>query len=231
MALGVLDARTALGVWEDGEREHPIDRALTILAALCGEPRAALAALPLNRRDALLLRARVAAFGPVLEAVAACERCGCEIEVTVRIAGADAEPDADHGRLEAGASVAYRVPDSFDLAAIARCPDLAAAERALRERCISSERPLDEAALAAAERELERLSASSSVALELTCPDCAAVAAVALDPGAFFWSEIAAYARRVIDDVDALAARYGWSEAEILALSPARRARYLEYAG
>ena len=231
MVLAVVDARTALGVWEAGEREHPIDRALTILGALTGSSRASLAALPLSRRDALLLRARVAAFGPVIEAVATCARCGCESDVTLRLSGGDVEPETDRGTIAVGATtVAYRVPDSFDAAAAAAHHDAADALHALRTRCITADAPLDDAAFAAAEREIERVSAPSSIVLDLTCPDCAATAGVALDVGAFFWTEIAAYARRTLDDVDALAARYGWSEAEILALSPARRARYLEYA-
>jgi hypothetical protein len=39
------------------------------------------------------------------------------------------------------------------------------------------------------------------------------------------------YARRLLYDVHALASAYGWSEDEVLAVSPARRRCYLEMAG
>jgi hypothetical protein len=52
---------------------------------------------------------------------------------------------------------------------------------------------------------------------------------VPVDVGEFFWEEIASYARGLIEDVDALASRYGWSERDILALPERRRRRYLDH--
>jgi hypothetical protein len=47
----------------------------------------------------------------------------------------------------------------------------------------------------------------------------------------FFWREIQSAARRIVLEVDALARSYGWSEAEILNMTPARRQLYLEMVG
>jgi hypothetical protein len=44
----------------------------------------------------------------------------------------------------------------------------------------------------------------------------------------FFWNEIEAWACRVLHDVHTLAGAYGWSEREVLRLSPTRRQMYLE---
>jgi len=44
----------------------------------------------------------------------------------------------------------------------------------------------------------------------------------------FFWAELAAEAKRLLREVDALARAYGWREADILALSSQRRHAYLE---
>jgi hypothetical protein len=48
-----------------------------------------------------------------------------------------------------------------------------------------------------------------------------------LDTAALLWDEITARAGALLHEVHRLASAYGWSEAQILALSPARRARYL----
>jgi hypothetical protein len=63
------------------------------------------------------------------------------------------------------------------------------------------------------------------------CGECGALTAAALDVPALLWAEVEAQATRLLHDVHALARGYGWSEADVLALSPRRRAAYLELAG
>ncbi len=41
------------------------------------------------------------------------------------------------------------------------------------------------------------------------------------------WREIHAWAKRQLDEVHTLASAYGWSEADILAMSASRRRRYV----
>jgi hypothetical protein len=48
--------------------------------------------------------------------------------------------------------------------------------------------------------------------------------------GQFLWTEIRARARRLLQEIDALARVYHWPEADILGMSDARRASYLEMA-
>ena len=48
-----------------------------------------------------------------------------------------------------------------------------------------------------------------------------------LDIGCFVWAEIESRARRLLWEVHTLAAAYGWSEGETLALSSSRRANYI----
>jgi len=77
-ALGALDLTRA---WEWGESRHPVDRALVLLAlGLPGMGREELAALPLGRRDALLLRLRALTLGPVLEVFVSCKHCNGSLE-------------------------------------------------------------------------------------------------------------------------------------------------------
>jgi hypothetical protein len=49
-----------------------------------------------------------------------------------------------------------------------------------------------------------------------------------MDVAAFVWAEIESEARRLLLEVDVLARRYGWSERDILDMSPIRRYQYLE---
>jgi hypothetical protein len=65
------------------------------------------------------------------------------------------------------------------------------------------------------------------VLVSLDCPECGAGFDADLDPAAFVWAEVEARARRVLIEVDALARAYGWTEADVLALSESRRAAYL----
>ncbi|HEY0183323.1 MAG TPA: hypothetical protein VGC09_11000 [Rhodopila sp.] len=221
-----------LKLWERAEREHPIDRVLSILSAFTAGERGYLVALPIHRRDALLLSSRVAAFGSRLDGVAVCAACGCKIDVSFDLPDTSTTVLEDEGLVEVdGRAVRVRVPDSGDLAAVAHLQDPVIAAQSLLMRCQSqptSGAALDGAALHAIEQELERLCDTTWLDLKVACPDCEATFIVPVDIGRFFWTEIAAYAAGLIEDVHALAARYGWSESAILALPERRRRRYLE---
>ena len=82
---------------------------------------------------------------------------------------------------------------------------------------------------------LEQLSAHLAVSenyadtmLDLRCVACGHSWQLAFDIAAFLWTEITASARRCLGDVHTLAWAYGWREADILAMSAARRGFYLE---
>ena len=82
----------------------------------------------------------------------------------------------------------------------------------------------------AVEAELDRRAGVSASAVTLACPDCGHGWDMELDIAAFTWREIELLAGSLLRHVDVLARRYGWSEQEILRLSPARRRFYLELA-
>jgi hypothetical protein len=58
------------------------------------------------------------------------------------------------------------------------------------------------------------------------CPACGADNEVPIDLEAVALARLERHRRALLREVHALASRYGWSEAEILALPPARRAQY-----
>jgi hypothetical protein len=67
----------------------------------------------------------------------------------------------------------------------------------------------------------------ADVRINLSCPACEHQWQAAFDVLSFFWSEITAWAHRILSDVHALAYAYGWREADILNMSPRRRRYYL----
>ena len=67
----------------------------------------------------------------------------------------------------------------------------------------------------------------TDVRIGLACVKCGHDWAVGFDPAAFLWTELDALARRLLDQVHRLAKAYRWAEADILAMTAARRAAYL----
>jgi hypothetical protein len=235
-----LGAEAIIRIWERGRYEHPVDRALTILSCLTQRPRQELAELSVERRDIALLEWRSRLFGEDVGGYAACPQCGCGVDVSLTVGGL-AEPDECFAVEAAGVRVMAHLPTSLDLAAAAGCESVEAARRMLVRRCIgdgpageastANDGTVDSADMAAAvEAELDRRAGISAGGMRLTCPDCGHGWDVEFDVAAFAWREIEVLARRLLLHVDVLARRYGWSEQEILRLSPARRAFYLELA-
>ena len=81
---------------------------------------------------------------------------------------------------------------------------------------------------AAALAHIEALDPAASVSFDLHCPACDAAWVAPLDPGAVLWRKVQAAAERLLQEIDLLARAYGWREPDILALSPLRRAAYLQ---
>ena len=71
----------------------------------------------------------------------------------------------------------------------------------------------------------------AEVTLAMSCASCDHRWQGDFDISSFFWSEIEAWAARILHEVHILASTYGWREHDILALSPRRRQIYLEMAG
>lgn len=81
------------------------------------------------------------------------------------------------------------------------------------------------------ESQMEALDPAADIRLAMRCTDCGHAWDAVLDVGACFWDELGSRAHQLLEAVHRLASAYGWREAEILALSPARRAAYLNMIG
>ncbi|MBB4634924.1 phage baseplate protein [Longimicrobium terrae] len=236
-----LSARALLGAWEAGAAQHPLDRALTVLlAAGTAESRAELAALPLAERDARLLGLRAEMVGPDLSAFTTCGQCGERLEFSLDTAVLAASRGAALGEHEARAEgwrVRFRLPDSRDAALAARTRGVDEARRLLAERCLleidgpdgpAEADDLPEPVRAAVGEAMAAAAPTAEVDLELACPACGAEWRSVLDVPGFFWTELAARARRLLGEVHTLARAYHWSENEILSMTPRRRRAYLD---
>lgn len=238
-----LTADILLRLWEVGSAQHPLDRALTILTVSeTNQTRAELARLPSGRRDERLLVIYERTFGSQLAGQGRCPQCNEEIEFTLNAGDLLAAATAGDGTqpliaASAGYEVTYRLPNSFDLATVARLSDVAEARQRLLQECIvqatyegvtiTPER-IPEAII---DLVIEQIAAHDPLAvieLNLICPACGCQWSLLFDIVAFLWGKIEAQAQRLLREVHTLAQAYGWREADILALNPARRQAYLE---
>ena len=229
----VSEARL-LAIWEAAVDRPPLTRAL-VLAAAGGADPGAVADLSVGRRDGYLLALRENCFGELYPSVVMCPRCGEELEVELSAAEVHAaSPGKDRGSVNAGGrGVEFRLITSRDLDEITGRPD---ARRDLIQRCLTSVGggdpvgALDDSALDAVSAAMAGLDPQAAVCVDLTCAACGHGWAAPFDVAGYLWAELNAHAARILGDVHALATVYGWSEAEVLAVGPARRRYYLEMA-
>ena len=240
-----LSASEIVSVWERGTGRQGVDRALALLAAARPDlDTEQLASVAIGRRDACLLRLRERLFGPVATGAARCPECAAALEFAIRTAELEEGGPRDNAGKFAferdGIEVRFRLPDSSDLKTIAGSADLASARRALGERCVLAVvrdgveigcGGLSEEALAVLGSHMAECDPLADIALDLKCGECGHTWSVTFDIASFLWREIEALAKQLLSEVHTLARAYGWSEAEVLGLSPARRSYYLEMAG
>lgn len=226
-----------LELWERGLARHPIDRALLLCAwARPDLPSSQLPDLSLGAINRALLRLRETCFGSRISAYVDCEHCGERMEITldtgqlledVNEKDTPAEFEISNHR--------FRVPCSRDLATIALERDIKEASVKLLEQCCLSHPDNTDLGFSSIVAEVETIMANldpeANINLALTCEDCGESLLADFNIGALLWDEIDALARSLLAEVHSLARAYGWTESEILALSPQRRATYLGMVG
>ncbi len=244
-----LSASQIVHVWERGEGQSDVERALTLLAVASPEcSREQLLSLSVGERDALLLELREATFGSAFNIYAKCPHCAesleCEIEgAEIRSATKDtgrsigATESREH--LTAGFVLRFRLPDSTDLAAAANCEDAPTARRLIFHRCVLEARrgevpvtteQLPEKVIADFSKHVAECDPQAEIFIHVRCPRCHYEWQAVFDIASFLWQEINALAKHLLREVAVLARAYGWREADILTMSAARRQFYLELA-
>lgn len=240
-----LSAADLLNVWEWGLSQSPIQCALILLKAAYPEiSPEQLANLSIGQRDRLLLTLRERMFGSQLVSQGVCPACGDRLELTFTVSDIRIAPEIEPAPVLAvkvkNYEVQFRLPTSLDLSAMASQQDLTMIRQQLLERCLLSAHhngevlsigKLPAIVVDAVLEGMAQADPQADVQLALSCPACNHQWQVTFDVVSFFWSEIHAWARRLLQEVHTLASAYGWREADILAMSPQRRQLYLEMIG
>lgn len=230
-----LSEQECLLLWERGRTLHPIDQGVLALdATAAAGVEGSAADWPLGRRSRALAELYCASFGTHVRGWTSCAACAEMMEFDI-----DGEAIAATGAAESDAQVStahgvFRLPTSRDLALAAACGDADEAAALLLERCALAEGG-GVNVVALAEREREEIEAKmaeadplAEITLEFECTACGFHFGQVLELAQFVWAELESKARRLLWDVHLLAAAYGWSEGDILAMPASRRGLYVE---
>jgi hypothetical protein len=240
-----ITASELLSTWERGLALSPVQRALSLLRVACPEIKPdLLAEICIGERDSSLLILRSLIFGPHLKCLVVCPGCGERLELNLETDDLRTLSDlesADKISLTcSGIDIEFRLPNSLDLLAIAKAEDIEIARRILLERCIIQARmsgedmPFDQLpcdAMDAVSTKMALADPQADIQIALSCSTCSDKWQETFDIVSFFWEEINSWAYRTLLEVHTLASAYGWSESEILNMSPLRRQFYLEMLG
>jgi hypothetical protein len=236
-----LSSIELLEAWEKAAGEDSLEQSLILLEAASDDlPKETLGSLSIGQRDSLLLTMRELTFGSEIVSVVSCSNCKDRLELAFNVAEIRASPQErkEPFLIEInGYEVCFRLPNSLDLRTAKQAGDVEGSRRAVFERCVieagykgeprAPDQLPPEIVNAVAER-MAALDPQADVQLDLNCPACGNNKQVAFDISSFFWSELNAWAQRVLREVHALASAYGWPEAEILSMSARRRQLYIE---
>lgn len=219
-----------------GDEDRP--DLVTQLLAQCGESRdhAFWWSQPVSARTSALLRLVAATEqADAFSFTARCAQASCgetfefELPLHALVAGAgDAGPI--RVSLDGQRSVTLRRPTGDDLRQwrAARPASRAEAVRMMLDTLLldGQVQPQDEARLA------ESITAADPLvafAVSCHCPACGAANEVPIDLDAAALARLGARQRALLHEVHCLASHYGWTESEVLAIPPARRAQYLAF--
>ncbi|MGK9169300.1 hypothetical protein KXR53_23500 [Inquilinus limosus] len=226
-----------LALWERGLGETSVARGLALLELVHPDMDADTAAdLSIGVRDGLLLDLRELLFGRTITGLVECPACGDTLETEMATGQLRAAPARAPLEISRGDyALSLRLLNSRDQIAAERAtPE--ERWRLLLDRCVASASrsgeptavtQLPAEVIAAVEDRIAELDPQADVQLALSCPACGHQWQAAFDILPFLWAELSEWAARTLRDVHRLASAYGWSERDILALSPIRRRHYL----
>jgi hypothetical protein len=197
--------------------------------------------LTVGDREALLLHLYRLTHGDRLDLIADCSHCGERLELELRAGvllmstepACEAEQWAELSRSGETIAVRVRLPTGEDQERAARraAADEGAAARELLRAClleVAADRELPDELEALLADKLGELDPQAEIRLTASCPHCRSDIELGFDAGELVHSEIDGAREGLFREVHLLALCYHWSEAEILAMTPRRRRRYLE---
>lgn len=228
-----------LALWERGRPLEPLDRAVLAACAFSREPGSP-ADWPLGKRNRALAQLHCASFDGVMRGWTKCPDCSEKLEFAFdghRVAESEpASPETKQPpQMVTVGRWLFRLPTSRDLSLVRGVKSEREATWRLLSSCCAVAGPAEaewsDEEIAEIGDRMAEADPLADIQLHFDCPACAASFDESLDVGEFVWAEIESRAKRILQEVHLLASAYGWSEGEILALSPARRSTYLEMVG
>ena len=248
--MKALTAEELLNAWEQGIHQPLLQRVLMLLAVTLPDVGAdGIMKCSIGQRDYHLLKLRQQLFGTELQNATHCPNCQAQVEwinsTTDFLDQADISEqegnrhviDIDEYRLH------FRLPNSIDIDVATQLNANAQAVQLLISRCLLSveyageeldvdqHQALPDAVAQQLGKQIERLDPLSDIRIQLCCPECSHQWDALFDISSFLWKEINSWAEQMLQNIHRLAAAYGWSEREILRLSPVRRQLYLGMIG
>ena len=232
-----------ISLLETWERAQPLPapaRPLALLALAEGsaEPED-LARLALGARDAELLRLRRQLFGGHMSCTTVCPKCAAHLQLDLSaddFLGQAGGTAVGLHRLERdGYVIEFRALNSTDVAALAPS-EAEEIEKCILARCVIEARgpagrvdpqQIPPALAELLAQELERRDPLAAIWLDLECGQCGHAWPSLFDIASLLWIEIDRWASALLREVHQLARAYGWSERDVLGMSPARRHSYL----
>jgi hypothetical protein len=233
-----------LNFWESSLNHTLLQKAVELLhLAYPDKTIEEVAGLSIGERDTKLLLLRERLFGRLMQNMAVCPECSAKNEWetnTSELLTGSPEPPASrltYTLKEKGYSISFRLPDSRDLAGIPFQDTKDSQAGKLLVKLISDCKfknktlkiqDLPAEIMDAIENQIELKSRQSDIQMSVRCVNCHYQWEIQFDIVSYLWNEIDNWARHILQDVVILAQAFGWSEQDILNLSPVRRKIYLD---
>jgi hypothetical protein len=188
--------------------------------------------LPVGDGEALLLEIRRAALGETISATVTCPAEECQGVVDISFAIGDylahhRPRRVPHVRGDAAPWLVERSGIAFRLPTLRDQVDVSGAregDRDLLLRCLRA--PADAATQRKVQTIMERMAPTLSDYVGGACPMCGTRIEVYFDVEQFVLRELRDAASFLHEEIHLIASRYGWSEADIVALPRGRRTAY-----
>ena len=237
-----LSAQRVLNIWEQGALLSAEGKSQALLSLISPElSTQALTDLVLGERNKNLLELRQQLFGSKLQAYIECGKCGeaLDLEFSIEDFGFSsiAHIPETHSVLIDNICADIRLPNGHDLTALTNVKNVEDGRQLLFSRCVlklqRNDVPmtldeLNDVELNQLEEAVAALDPRMEILFDLSCPECSHNWQSPLDIGSFIWREFDVYALQLLENIHLLASTYGWSEADILAMSQVRRNHYIE---
>ncbi len=241
-----LSTSELLNIWERCRNGSSLEKALLLLdvAGSDGDPEDP-ALLSIGDRDARLLQLREWIFGSRLLNVSICPQCGQRIEWLtnideVRLSSAAKTSAASFSLQVDTFNIQFRLPNSYDLKSSSET-GYQSNPKKLLTRCVIDVQNgthngahdyeadnLPDEVLDKLDQQMVLEDPQADIRMALSCPECSHSWETQFDIVSYLWTEIDSWANHILQDVAVLAGTFGWSESQILSLSPLRRQVYLD---